>query len=333
MDTDAFSLVKKGSAVIAEEVPYSEIVPGNIILYSDEKGKARVGEVQLANAEKNVYTYTVKNDADSELTVGQSHVLGKGVYYSEFVGGVVSFVTSPAGICCLAILPCAAFVIFEAVGMFRRKGVPPTVETVKKQDEIPTYIPEGIVTKRSVVNEPITDESPAFSDERKKLMDAAGLFTASQPKKAEPPKPPQPPMPVAGKDIDRLIKETKAKHQNEELLSAGRERENAKPHTATSAARPSSAASAAARAAYSQVQSQSAASKAKPNNKPDPVSAIHDIADFSASQEHPVKRTEPPKRPSARVSPRVSRLDSLLQEDKANSRYDINDILKNIDNK
>lgn len=328
LDTDAFSLVEKGSAVIADQVPYNEIVPGNIILYTDDKSKTRVGEVQLAQSENNVYTYTVKNDAESEVTVGQSRILGKGIYYSKFVGGLVSFVTSPAGVCCLAVLPCVAFLIFEVMGIIKRKAAPPTVETVKKQDEIPTYIPEGLRTKKRVVEDNPKDESFAFSDGRQSLMEAAGLFSSSPQKKPEPHKETvKERKPVLEKDIDKLIKETKAKHMND---GASPVKAEEKPAGARGAS--------AARNAYRQIQAQTSLGEAHDRRNAfdnDPVSTVHDIPDFSEDFERnePPKRIEPPKRPSSRVSPRVSRLDSLLKNDNSGSQYDINDILRNLDGK
>lgn len=329
LDTDAFSLVEKGSAVIADQVPFNEIVPGNIILYTDDKDKTRVGEVQLAQAENNVYTYTVKNDAEAEVTVGQSRILGKGIYYSKFVGGLVAFVTSPAGVCCLAIIPCAAFLVFEILGIIKRKAAPPTVETVKKQDEIPTYIPEGLGTKRRAVGGDPEDESFAFSDGRQSLMEAAGLFSPSPQKKPEPYREPvRERRPVLEKDIDKLIKEAKAKRVSDEA-----------PATQTEERPMGVKSSYAARNAYEQIRDQSGMGRMPSREEEyanDPVSMVHDIPIYSenAERNEPPRRTpEPAKRPSSRVSPRVSRLDSLLKNDNSGSRYDINDILQNFDRK
>ena len=131
MDTEAFSLVKKGSAVIADQVNFDQILPGNIVIFTDEKEKTTVGEVQKSEFENNVYTFSVKNDAGVLLTVGQSHILGKGMYYSEFLGGIISFAVSPAGVCCAAVLPCAAFFVWEVIAAVKRKSPQPTVATVK----------------------------------------------------------------------------------------------------------------------------------------------------------------------------------------------------------
>ena len=50
-------------------------------------------------------------------------------------------------------------------------------------------------------------------------------------------------------------------------------------------------------------------------------------------EEEEIKRYEPPKKNPPKLAPRVSRLDSLLQEDSDDSYYDIDNILKNIEKK
>ena len=218
MDTEAFSLVKKGSAVIADQVNFDQILPGNIVIFTDEKEKTTVGEVQKSEFENNVYTFTVKNDAGILLTVGQSHILGKGMYYSEFLGGIISFAVSPAGVCCAAVLPCAAFFVWEVIAAVKRKSPQPTVATVKKQYETPTYIPpQQKKDNRPSAEEQIPfEERPAFDDSRQRLVEAAGLYAPakkSEPVKAEP----EPVRPAVNeREIDKLIQQAKARRLNEE---------------------------------------------------------------------------------------------------------------------
>lgn len=52
---------------------------------------------------------------DEEMIIGQSRILGKGIYYSEIIGGLISFALSPTGVCCIAVLPCAAFIVLEII--------------------------------------------------------------------------------------------------------------------------------------------------------------------------------------------------------------------------
>ena len=316
-ETDAFSAVKKGSALIVDPVERNEIAPGNIIIFTDEGGDDRIGEVREVSSDGGVYTFTVRTDIESSVTVGQSRIVGKGIYYSEFIGAIVSFATSPAGVCFIAILPCAAFIAFEIVAIIKRKSPLPQVDTVKKQYETPTYVPP--VRNAEQYSQLSEEEHPAFSPDRQRLVAAAGLFTPS--KKPEPaPSRAEERAPISGRDIDKLIRETKAKHERDSLSA------NEPSGQRTEAERRASiAATLAAYGAY--IEEDTAAEEETASN-------VH-----KETVERPRERVEESANqyasPKVKYVPRVSRLDSLLREDNIENdndgNFDINDILKNIE--
>lgn len=336
MDTEAFSLVKKGSALIADQVNFDQILPGNIVIFTDEKEKTTVGEVQKSEFENNVYTFTVKNDAGILLTVGQSHILGKGMYYSEFLGGIISFAVSPAGVCCAAVLPCAAFFVWEVIAAVKRKSPQPTVATVKKQYETPTYIPpQQKKDNRPSAEEQIPfEERPAFDDSRQRLVEAAGLYAPakkSEPVKAEP----EPVRPAVNeREIDKLIQQAKARRLNEEASNpTGRKSPsaNSAPSKKTYAT-PINV----AKSAYSRVQnaSDSISQKNHEQEQLKPMDLNIDDKPLKRINEEPLNEKPEPKHSHSRSSPRLSRLDSLLHEESSNnSQYDINNILRNMKKK
>lgn len=314
VDSDAFSIVKKGSALIVDKVNPKDIAPGNIIIFTDEEERNRIGEVQETASDGGIYTFTVKNDAGGSVAVGQSHIVGKGVYYSEFIGGIVSFATSPAGICIIAILPCAAFVIFEVIGIIRRRAPQPEVDTVKKQYETPTYIPP-------IRQAEAEEEKPAFSSERQKLVEAAGLFTPPAPKKAEPQPKPEERAPISGRAIDQLIKETKAKHEREAFAGGGiAEAKQRQPQSRQPADLAQAGRQAVAAAAY----------RAAVEDKPGIELTAEDERPHTAAEEN-VRQYVPPRRPTVRLSPRVSRLDSLLRDEGGEEEYNVDDILRSLE--
>ena len=316
-ETDAFSAVKKGSALIVDPVERNEIAPGNIIIFTDEGGDDRIGEVREVSTDDGIYTFTVRTDIESSVTVGQSRIVGKGIYYSEFIGAIVSFATSPAGVCFIAILPCAAFIAFEIVAIIKRKSPLPQVDTVKKQYETPTYVPP--VRNAEQYSQLSEEEHPAFSPDRQRLVAAAGLFTPS--KKPEPaPSRAEERAPISGRDIDKLIRETKAKHERDSLSA------NEPSGQRTEAERRASiAATLAAYGAY--IEEDTAAEEETASN-------VH-----KETVERPRERVEESANqyasPKVKYVPRVSRLDSLLREDNIENdndgNFDINDILKNIE--
>lgn len=336
-ETDAFSAVKKGSALIVDPVELSEIAPGNIIIFTDDEESDRIGEVQSVEAVDDIFTFTVRNDANNNVTVGQSHIVGKGIYYSEFVGAVVSFATSPAGVCLIAILPCAAFVIFEIVGIVKRRAPQPEVDTVKKQYETPTYVPP---LRRTEADD---DDIPAFSPDRKRMMQAAGLFTQPS-RKPEPPPKPVNRSPISGRDIDKLIRETKARHEREAMAASGVTEPKVQQSEAVEVPEPDpqpqpqpqpkpkpQTGKAAAAAAY-----RANAREREPGIKLTPEDERpHNIR--KETVERPKERTEEKVRqyvpPKVKYVPRVNRLDSLLRDESIDSddQVDIDDILKNFD--
>ena len=321
VDSDAFATVKKGSALIVDKVEPKEISPGNIIIFTDEEEKNRIGEVQETSSDDGIYTFTVKNDANKNVAVGQSHIVGKGVYYSEFIGAIVSFATSPVGVCLIAILPCAAFVIFEVIGMIKRRAPQPEVATVKKQYETPTYIPPSAKSAEAEDD----DQRPAFSNERQKLVEAAGLFTQPT-KKPEPPPKPVERAPISGRAIDQLIKETKARHEREAFTAGDIPEPKQQTRSRQAADIAQAGRQAVAAAAYrANAEERPEIEITSEDEKP------HNVPKNTERAEENVRQYVPPRKPTVRLTPRVSRLDSLLREEGGDSEYDIDDILRSLD--
>lgn len=335
VETDAFSLIEEGSALITEKVPYSEISAGNIIIYIDEENTPFVGEVQQVSSEAEVYTFLIKDDAGNEVVVGQSKVIGKGIYYSPIIGKLVSFVLSPMGIFLIAVLPCAAFLIFELISAARRRAPQPEVGTVRKQEEIPTFVPEA--AKRHDIDDRDDDEQekPVFKSERQKLMDAAGLFTqpiGKKPVAYEPSAPKQETRtPVTEREIERLIRETKAKYAKDPFFANAEDTESHEPRKRPE---PRTVTSRQAAAAYSRTVAQAEkASREHREYSPERKSAS--VPEKAPDEEEIVKPYVPKalSYSASRQAPRVSRLDSLLREEPADSNYDIDDILQDIEHK
>lgn len=359
MNSDAFSLVKKGSAVVACEVPFEEISAGNIVIYNDDEGNIFVGEAQGSDLAEGVYTFTVKNDVGTILTVGQSHILGKGIYYSEFLGGIVSFVTSPGGVCLIALLPCAAFIIYDIIKAVRRRIPQPVVTTVKKQDETPTYMPP-VRPKSDLSDSRAFEDDLAFAPQREKMVEAAGLYSPYQKKsdygsygnygsydrtgRAVNTSRPQNSVAVSERDIDKLIRETKAEHG----VRRPPEQAEMRPRTAQQGFS-SQRSDYPSQTPFTQLNDErireSPRNRNIPQPEPQPTERPEEqppvnpltskLAQESRSQfEEEMNiadrtRENRAKRPTPRLSPRVSKLDSLFQEE-VQSNYNIDEILNRL---
>ncbi len=140
--TDAFDLLENGTALIAKQVQYAEIQPGNIVIFSLENNRPALAEIRSGELSDGVYTFTAATENGDLITLSQSQIVAKGVSYSNFWGAVITFASSPVGLLLVAVLPCLILIIIE-FSKFLRKALPePEIETVKKQLEIPTYTPE-----------------------------------------------------------------------------------------------------------------------------------------------------------------------------------------------
>lgn len=331
VETEAFSLVKEGSALIAEQTETEEIAAGNIIIFSDDSQQARIGEVQEARLEDGVYIFKIKNDLGEEMTIGQSHILGKGIYYSEIIGGLVSFALSPLGVCFIAVLPCAAFIVLEVIASIKRNDAQSEFETVKKQDEVPTYIP----ARQDYLS---PEDRPVFVEGRERLMEEAGLFTPPQKKVQQ--RQQEERAPISERDIDKLIRETRAKHLNETFAPERRQTEQRPRRVPQSqpqqSLRPVIIDEEETRDIFEKPVREQRFSidevsvELEKKSQP-PKKSESSLSDKDKREDSPVKRYEPPKRNPPKLAPRVSRLDSLLQEETSDSHYDIDDILKSLE--
>ncbi len=117
VETDDIPPLERGSALITLKVPADELEVRNIIIFNDEDGKTEIGEI--LSVESGIIS--VKSKSGAAVVVKAEDIIGKGEYYSEAIGSIVSFATSPAGVCTIALLPLAAFIIFELVSGAKRK--------------------------------------------------------------------------------------------------------------------------------------------------------------------------------------------------------------------
>lgn len=141
--TDAFGFLTNGTALISKQVPPSEIQRTNIVIFNLENGKPALGQVLDSELADGVYSFRVLTENNAEITLTQSQVVAKGMSYSDILGALIRFAVSPFGMMIVAIVPCIIIIILEIV-KFAGKIMPqPEIETIKKQYEVPTYVPDA----------------------------------------------------------------------------------------------------------------------------------------------------------------------------------------------
>lgn len=350
--TDAFSLIKNGTALITEEVDYSEIKAGNIVVYSTEDGKAAVAEIREANVYDGVYTYNAKSADDTDIYIGQSSIIGKGMFFSDTFGAVISFAVSPAGVAIIAIVPCLMIIAFEVVKYFKKKLPQPEIETVKKQEETPTYVPNRRLTPQSrpvqqyehMPAPPVMDivipanpddtdiTKPAFAPQpkREQVINSANPFfqpprtRVQQKPQAEQQQPMRNTAPISSRKLDEIIAQTKAEHGQVRApspvmstLSLDEQRERERTIREIQQKRASAL-----------VDAQSP----KVHVPTGIVKEATQPGRTISAPEGEVKQYVPRKSPAERKS--SSPLDRLLREEHtSDQRYNIDDILKSIEKK
>lgn len=340
--TDAFGIVANGSAIITSSVSPDEIDGGNLVIYSDV-GNAQIGEIQSEEIVEGIYSFTAKDEHGADITLTQSQIIGKALYVSDIFGAIISFVSSPMGMLLIAVIPCVILIAFELYKFFRKKD-DEEIETVKKQEEVPTYIPntkissaakaykknsigsDGLNTRFNTRTDISADEFGVSSVEdlpqyapykhSKPSQNSSPLFlgpqrkTQSQPKKQ---------MPLSQKKLNEAIAATKAEHEQTELR---KERDEIVREVKRNVQR--------AEEKPKEQPSVNAVPVVDEKQKPTievPVTKTEEIA--------PVKQYVPRKSQPAAKRSSSARLDQLLQEesDTDNTRYNIDDILNSLEKK
>ena len=254
--TDAFDFLKSGTALMAKQVPPSEVQEKNIVIFNLENGKPALAEVMSSELSDGVYSFKVLTENNAEITLTQSQIVAKGMSYSDFWGAMIGFAVSPLGMLLIAIVPCIIIIIIEIV-KFAGNFIPqPEVETVKKQYEVPTYSRESEkkaqerrgaaeavkAYRNSSLDSSIgiyegnpgsaAAENPAarraaaatgVHDLRSEYADIAArqqspLYTAPN-RQTRPPQPSQTrkTMPLSSKKLNEAIEATKAEHELEDM--------------------------------------------------------------------------------------------------------------------
>lgn len=315
--TDAFDLIKSGDAVLTSEVSFGEILPGNIVIYQNSEKQCGIAEIQTAGITDGVYGFTALSERGVEIKLSQSQIIGKAMQFSGFLGGLITFAKSPSGVLIAAVLPCLAVLIVEAVKAltaYFNKGK--DVSPVKKQDEVPTFVPrqkvlpqkfgggqEPILKVNAAINS-YKDNEPVENDFTKTAEEKEyPLFTPPKSGRinSDRYKPPQntnihkneKPYPVSQKRLNEVIAETNASRGTNKAADSTAELTDIKR------------------------------------------TAIGNTASLSETVRRYIPKKTPPAQNAATAT--LPRLDQLLNDDENNDseniRYDIADILSSLEKK
>ncbi len=361
--TEAFDLTE-GTALLAEQVPYSEIQPGNIVIFSLENDRPALAEIQTGERFDGVYSFTALTENGDLISLSQSQIAAKGMSYSKFWGTLITFAVSPLGVLLIAVVPCLIIIIMELVKFVRRTLPEPEIETVKKQLEVPTYAPDS---RRSAAvsayeKNSSLDDSIGLYDaqvrrnpniERTDVLEIPAqetpLFLGPKRKQMAIPKQhlQEAGMPLSQKKLNEAIAAAKAERGIEQKTAASERRSEATltqsdmEETIRSIQRSRSAAIAAEKereTAQAAVQAQSAPIPSRTDFVPQftPSKRTAAVTTPTATAELPEEqvRRYTPRRvqapPPVHATSSIPRLDALLSDDNDGDSYNIDDILSEL---
>lgn len=349
--TDAFDLLENGTALIAKQVQYAEIQPGNIVIFSLENNRPALAEIRSGELSDGVYTFTAATENGDLITLSQSQIVAKGVSYSNFWGAVITFASSPVGLLLVAVLPCLILIIIE-FSKFLRKALPePEIETVKKQLEIPTYTPEigkaaaAAAYRQSAKNDSLDDSIGLYdaqvrrnpSIERTDVLEISAqpespLFLGPKRKPIETQQRQyDEPMPLSQKKLNDAIAAAKAAREQEE---ESRRRADAVTEIRKSRSVPALAEKERASNEYMR-QSTDYTNESFAEAVKTAESKISETIGIPLPEEESVKQYTP-KKPALGVphsTTAIPRLDALFNDESDGVSYNIDDILAGLEHK
>lgn len=179
VEKDGFEKAPKGSAVIVKKTTAFELDVGNLVLYeeADDPNDCAMGYVAEINIIDGAFFLNV-DDGTEIVEVPEVRLVGSADYSSVFVGAAISFIKTPFGIFCVAVMPCLALILYDIIRAAAAKMPEPEVEPQIKN----RY--DEVVTQRNISIK--SDGKAAYSRNSKdNNVSAANDVLFKYPKKAE----------------------------------------------------------------------------------------------------------------------------------------------------
>ena len=116
VENDDIESTPSGGAVLVQKGAAAELEEGKLVLYlkSDEDDAPTLGYVLDISARDGVHYITVAHK-NSTYEFTESKLVGRADYYSKFWGAVIRFIKTPIGIMLIAVLPCAALILYDII--------------------------------------------------------------------------------------------------------------------------------------------------------------------------------------------------------------------------
>ena len=117
--------IPKGAAVFVEEGTLPDPSSQSVILCNIDGGLYVIGYVGTSTTESGETSYIVRYDNatdDRTWGISQNDIIGVAKSYDKFVGAVIRFASSKAGMMTIVIIPCALVIIYEVLMLVLSRG-------------------------------------------------------------------------------------------------------------------------------------------------------------------------------------------------------------------
>ena len=137
VDNDDIESAPNGGAVLVQKDIAANLDAGKLVLYlkADADDAPTLGYVQEIAARDGVHYITVAyKNSTYEFT--EAKLIGRADYYSKFWGVMIRFIRTPLGIMVIAVLPCAALILYDIIRTAAsNRPEPEVIPKVKNADE------------------------------------------------------------------------------------------------------------------------------------------------------------------------------------------------------
>lgn len=137
VENDDIPTAPEGSAVLVKKCSSADLDEGKLVLYlkADAEDAPTLGYVKSLTARDGVQYATVTYK-DTEYEFAGSKLVGRADYSSAFLGGAIGFIKTPIGVAVIALLPCAALILFDIIrAVLASRPEPEVIPKVKNADE------------------------------------------------------------------------------------------------------------------------------------------------------------------------------------------------------
>lgn len=118
--------ISKGSAVIVKRCSAGELNENNMLLYMNGD-TPDLGYVKSISSDETGLLTRVES-GDMVYDVPEANIVGLAEYNSKILGAVISFIKTPLGVFCIAVLPCIALILYDILRAIAAKKPLPEIE-------------------------------------------------------------------------------------------------------------------------------------------------------------------------------------------------------------